>query len=244
MSLVEHLQPLVHHYGYLAVLFFVALESAGIPMPGETVLISAAIFAGAGALNIFLVIACAAIAAIVGDNAGYWVGREFGFPLIYKYGAALKLDEGRLKVGQYLFLRHGGKIVFFGRFVAVLRAFAAFLAGVNRLPWPRFLVFNALGGIVWATIFGTGGYFLGRAFESLRAPGRDSRPDSRRDRDRHRPALHQSPRGGAARRRPKRRCRGRSRRLSEGFLAVAPHQLRGARSTGPTHSRPRSDRRK
>ena len=170
MSLVEHLQPLVHHYGYFAVLFFVALESAGIPMPGETVLISAAIFAGAGALNIFLVIACAAIAAIAGDNAGYWVGREFGFPLIYKYGAALRLDEGRLKVGQYLFQRHGGKIVFFGRFVAVLRAFAAFLAGVNHLPWPRFLVFNALGGIVWATIFGAGGYFLGRAFETYARP--------------------------------------------------------------------------
>ena len=94
LSLVEHLQPLVHHYGYLAVLFFVALESAGIPMPGETVLISAAIFAGAGALNIFLVIACAAIAAITGDNAGYWVGREFGFPLIHKYGAAAKTRRG------------------------------------------------------------------------------------------------------------------------------------------------------
>ena len=190
MSLVEHLQPLVHHYGYLAVLFFVALESAGIPMPGETVLISAAIFAGAGALNIFLVIACAAIAAIVGDNAGYWVGREFGFPLIYKYGAALKLDEGRLKVGQYLFLRHGGKIVFFGRFVAVLRAFAAFLAGVNCLPWPRFLFFNALGGMVGANEILELAAISRPRLRKLRAPGRDSRPGPRRDRDRHRPALH------------------------------------------------------
>ena len=170
MSLVEHLQPLVHHYGYLAVLIFVALESAGIPLPGETVLISAAIFAGQGTLNIYLVIASAAVAAIAGDNAGYWVGREFGFPLIYKYGSAIRVDEARLKVAQYLFMRHGGKIVFFGRFVAVLRAFAAFLAGVNHLPWPRFLIFNALGGVVWASIFGAGGFWLGMAFEHYARP--------------------------------------------------------------------------
>ena len=170
MSLVEHLQPFVSHYGYFAVLIFVALESAGIPMPGETILISAAIFAGNGALNIFGVIACAALAAIAGDNAGYWVGREFGFPLVHKYGAAIRLDEGRLKVGQLMFRRHGGKIVFFGRFVAVLRAFAAFLAGVNHLPWPRFLVFNALGGVIWASIFGFGGYWLGVAFETYARP--------------------------------------------------------------------------
>ncbi|MGO9742075.1 MAG: DedA family protein [Roseiarcus sp.] len=170
MSLVEHFQPFVAHYGYLAVLVFVALESAGVPLPGETALVSAAIFAEHGTLNIYLVIACAAAAAIAGDNAGYWVGRELGFPLVYRYGRALRIDEGRLKVGQYLFLRHGGKIVFFGRFVAVLRAFAAFLAGVNHLPWPRFLAFNALGGIAWATIFGAGGYFAGLAFETYARP--------------------------------------------------------------------------
>ena len=170
MSLVEHLLPFVQHYGYLAVLIFVALESAGIPLPGETILISAAIFAGQGTLNIYLVIATAALAAIGGDNAGYWVGREFGFPLIYKYGSYIRVDEGRLKVAQYLFMRHGGKIVFFGRFVAVLRAFAAFLAGVNHLPWPRFLIFNALGGVVWATVFGMGGFWLGMAFEHYARP--------------------------------------------------------------------------
>jgi membrane protein DedA with SNARE-associated domain len=170
LSLVEHLQPLIHHYGYLAIFLFVTLESAGVPMPGETALISAAIFAGQGTLDINAVIAVAAAAAIVGDNAGYWVGREFGFPLIYRYGPALRLDEGRLKVAQYLFMRYGGRIVFFGRFVAILRAFAAFLAGVNHLPWPRFLVFNAAGGVVWATVFGVGGYLLGFAFEHYARP--------------------------------------------------------------------------
>src|ERR1700677_3221916 len=170
MHIVQHLHEFVAHYGYFAVIILVGLESAGVPLPGETALVSAAVFAGQGTLNIWGVIASAALAAIVGDNAGYWVGREFGFPLVYKYGAAIHLDEGRLKVAQYLFQRHGGKIVFFGRFVALLRAFAAFLAGVNRLPWPRFLIFNALGGVVWATLFGTGGYVLGHAFERYARP--------------------------------------------------------------------------
>jgi len=170
MPFLHHLHQFVAEYGYFAVFVLVALESAGVPMPGETALVSAAVLAGRGDLRIGLVIACAAAAAILGDNAGYWVGREFGFPLVYKYGRYVRVDEGRLKVAQYLFQRHGGKIVFFGRFVAILRAFAAFLAGVNHLPWPRFLLFNALGGIVWATIFGLGGYFLGHAFEHYARP--------------------------------------------------------------------------
>jgi len=165
MSLIHHIHHFVHDYGYFAVFLVVCLESAGVPMPGETALVTAAIFAARGDLSIAGVIACAAFAAIFGDNIGYWVGREFGFPLVLKYGRYVNLDEPRLKLGQYLFQRHGGKIVFFGRFVAFLRAFAALLAGINRLPWPRFLLFNTLGGITWATLFGLGGYFLGHAFE-------------------------------------------------------------------------------
>ena len=170
MALVPHLQHFVATYGYFAVFLIVALESAGIPMPGETVLITAAVFAAHGTLNIYGVIAAAAAGAILGDNCGYWVGRELGFPLVYRYGRYIRLDERRLKVGQYLFLRHGGAIVFFGRFVAVLRAFAAFLAGVNRYNWEAFFLFNAAGGIVWASIFGVGGYMLGRAFEHYARP--------------------------------------------------------------------------
>jgi membrane protein DedA with SNARE-associated domain len=165
MHFLHHLEEFISSYGYFAVFVVVALESAGVPMPGETALVSAAIFAGQGGLDIKWVIACAALAAVLGDNAGYWVGREFGFPLVLKYGGYIRLDQRRLKLGQYLFQRHGGKIVFFGRFVAMLRAFAALLAGVNRLEWPRFFLFNALGGIVWASLFGLGGYFLGHAFE-------------------------------------------------------------------------------
>lgn len=131
---------------------------------------TAAVFAGRGTLSVEGVIAAAATAAILGDNFGYWIGRDFGFPLVYRYGGLIGIDEGKLKVAQYLFLRHGGKIVFFGRFVAILRTFAAFLSGVNRLPWARFLLFNALGGVVWACLFGLGGFFLGVAFETYARP--------------------------------------------------------------------------
>ena len=170
MEIVPHLHHFLATYGYFAVFLIVAMESAGVPMPGETALVTAAIFAASGALNIYGVIATAGLAAIIGDNCGYWVGRELGFPLVYRYGRYIRLDEKRLKVGQYLFLRHGGKIVFFGRFVAILRAFAAFLAGVNRYNWEAFFLFNAAGGIVWASIFGAGGYLLGRAFEHYARP--------------------------------------------------------------------------
>ncbi|MDE3174738.1 MAG: DedA family protein [Pseudomonadota bacterium] len=166
----DFLHHAIAQYGYFAVFVVVALESAGVPLPGETALVTAAIFAGRGTLNIEAVIGCAALAAILGDNMGYWVGREFGFPLLYRYGHVLPVDEGKLKVAQYLFLRNGGKIVFFGRFVAILRTFAAFLAGVNRLEYIRFLTFNALGGVVWACVFGLGGFFLDRAFETYARP--------------------------------------------------------------------------
>jgi membrane protein DedA with SNARE-associated domain len=170
MEIVPHLHAFVSTYGYLAVFVIVAMESAGIPMPGETALVAAAILAGQGTLHLYGVIGAAAAGAIIGDNCGYWVGREFGFPLAYRYGRYIRLDEKRLKLGQYLFLKHGGKIVFFGRFVAVLRAFAAFLAGVNRFNWEEFFFYNAAGGIVWASTFGMGGYLLGRAFESYTRP--------------------------------------------------------------------------
>ena len=156
------LQHFLSTYGYWAVFFFVAIESTGIPFPGETMLLLAAIDTGiTHHLSILLVIVAAASGAILGDNIGFWVGREGGFRLLRRYGRYIHLNESRLKVGLYLFRKHGGKVVFFGRFVAVLRAWAAFLAGTNRMPWPRFLLFNALGGICWATIYGLGGYFLG-----------------------------------------------------------------------------------
>jgi membrane protein DedA with SNARE-associated domain len=158
-------------YGYWAVLLFIAIESTGIPFPGETMLLIAATYAGAThRLSIPLVIVAAASGAILGDNIGFWVGREGGFRLLRRYGRYIRLDERKLKLGLYLFRKHGGKVVFFGRFVAVLRAWAAFLAGTNRMRWPPFLLFNALGGIVWATVYGLGGYFLGKNINRLEGP--------------------------------------------------------------------------
>jgi membrane protein DedA with SNARE-associated domain len=162
---------IITHYGYVAVFTIVMLESAGIPMPGETVLVSAAAYAGhRHNLDPVYIIIAAAAGAIIGDNLGFWAGREFGTTLLSRWGHLIGLDERKRKLGQYLFARHGGKIVFFGRFIALLRAFAAVLAGANRLPPLRFFFFNATGGIVWATIFGTGGYVLGEGLRRIAGP--------------------------------------------------------------------------
>jgi membrane protein DedA with SNARE-associated domain len=156
------LTQLLATYGYWAVLIFVAIESTGIPFPGETMLLAASIYAGTTHhLQLPIIIIAAAAGAILGDNLGFFVGREGGLRLVRRYGRAIHLDERKLKLGVYLFRRHGGKVVFFGRFVAVLRAWAAFLAGVNGMRWRRFLAFNAAGGILWAAVYGVAGYILG-----------------------------------------------------------------------------------
>jgi membrane protein DedA with SNARE-associated domain len=162
---------LISTYGYAAVGGIVALESMGIPLPGETTLIAAVLVAGTTHdLNVWLVIAAAAGGAILGDNVGFWIGREFGFRLLVRYGRYVNLTDRRIKLGQFLFLHHGGKVVFFGRFVAILRALAAILAGANCMPWPSFLVFNASGGIVWAIVYGLGAYYLGEKIEQFASP--------------------------------------------------------------------------
>ena len=164
-------QHLIGQYGYGAIFVIVMLESAGIPMPGETILVSAAIYAGTRhALDIRWVIAAAAGGAILGDNIGFWVGREFGEPLLKKWGHLIGLDTRKRMLGRYLFARYGGLIVFFGRFIALLRAFAALLAGANGLSPLRFFVFNAAGAIAWATMFGLGGYLLGEGIRRIAGP--------------------------------------------------------------------------
>jgi membrane protein DedA with SNARE-associated domain len=162
---------LLHSYGYWAVAGVVGLESIGLPLPGEATLIAAAVLAGTRHdLDIGLVIAAATVGAIIGDNIGFWIGRGFGYRLLLRFGRYLRLTERRIKLGQYLFQRYGGAVVCLGRFVAVLRALAAFLAGVNRMEWRRFLFFNALGAVLWAGIYGTGAYYLGREMSRLAKP--------------------------------------------------------------------------
>jgi membrane protein DedA with SNARE-associated domain len=161
--LARNLDSVLATYGYFAVFFFVGIESIGIPVPGETMLVTAAIYAGTtGKLSIVLVIVAGSAGAIVGDNIGYVIGRTGGYPLLKRYGRYIRLEENRLRLGQYLFQKHGPKVVFFGRFVSVLRIFAAFLAGVNHMHWRRFLIFNAAGGIIWSTIYGVAAYLLGQ----------------------------------------------------------------------------------
>lgn len=168
---LAQLQPLVAQHGYWVVFLIVMLESAGVPLPGETVLILASAYAGAtGELNLSLVIACAAAGAIIGDNIGFWVGRTYGAKFLLRYGKFVHLSESRLRLGQYLFEKHGAKIVFFGRFVAFLRVFAALLAGVNKYEWPQFLFFNAAGGIVWALVFGIGAFLFGDSIHHVSGP--------------------------------------------------------------------------
>ena len=162
---------LVSTYGYWAIFFVVSLESAGLPLPGETVLVGAAIYAGqTGGLAIERVILAAAAGAIIGDNIGYWVGREFGTGLLERHGHYIGVTPQKLRLGQYLFMRWGGWIVFVGRFIALLRMLAAVLAGANRLEPGRFFLFNAAGGLLWAHVFGFGGYYLTSAFKRIEGP--------------------------------------------------------------------------
>jgi membrane protein DedA with SNARE-associated domain len=149
----------------------VALESMGVPVPGETGLVTAAVFAGTThRLNIWFVLVAAAAGAIGGGAIGYFLGRTLGHSFLLKHGSKFHMDERRIKLGQYLFKRHGGKVIFFGRFVAVLRALASILAGVNCMDVRRFFFFNTLGAIAWALVFGLAAYGLGEQLEQLRRP--------------------------------------------------------------------------
>ncbi|HEU5389443.1 MAG TPA: DedA family protein [Streptosporangiaceae bacterium] len=168
MSISHLVEDLITSAGYPAVFALVGVESLGIPLPGETALVLASIYAGTThRLSPWLIFAAAAGGAIVGDNIGFWIGVTGGYRLARRYGPKVRLDEPKLKVARYLFDRHGAKLVFFGRFVSVLRTYAAFLAGTNKMRWPRFLVANAAGGIAWAAIYTAAGFFAGGVLERL-----------------------------------------------------------------------------
>ncbi|MGB6488142.1 MAG: DedA family protein [Steroidobacteraceae bacterium] len=156
-------------WGYIAVFGVVALEGFGLFfLPGETTLISAALVAGAtGKLSIVLVLLAAFCGAVVGDNFSFWIGHQFGYPLLSRYGHYIGLREKRLKFLQYLFLRYGRPIVFVGRFVVLLRAWEAFMAGADAMPWRRFALTNASAILIWAGIWGGGAWWIGEASTSL-----------------------------------------------------------------------------
>lgn len=157
-----NVDQLLTTYGYPAVFLVVGGESLGIPLPGETILIAAGIYAGTTHhLSVWAIFAVAAAAAIIGDNIGFWVGDKGGYRLLRRWGHYIRADEAKIKVGRLIFDRHGPKVVFFGRFVSVLRTYAAFLAGTLKMTWRRFLPFNALGGVIWAAIYSFVPYKIG-----------------------------------------------------------------------------------
>ncbi|GAN99486.1 hypothetical protein Gxy13693_022_089 [Komagataeibacter xylinus NBRC 13693] len=169
--LLQHLEHLFQHYGYGVIGVIVMLESMGIPLPAETLVISAAIYcATTHRLDIAWVATAAIVGAITGDNLGYLIGRWLGYPLLERHGPKVGLTLRRLQTGRYLFARYGGIIVCAGRFLAILRVFVALLAGANHMPWSRFLVYNALGGTIWAGGYAYAAYYLGHRITRISGP--------------------------------------------------------------------------
>jgi len=165
----ESFLQLLRTYGYGLVFIAVGLESLGVPVPGETALVAAAALAARGHMEIALVIAVAAAGAILGDATGYWIGRKGGIAFVRRYGRFLRMNDAKLAHIKRFFERHGAKTVFFGRFIALLRTWAALFAGVGCMPYGRFTAYNASGGIVWAAAFGVIGYLFGRNLERLQS---------------------------------------------------------------------------
>ncbi len=167
----EALAHLLQHYGYGLVGGVICLEAMGLPLPGESMIIGAAVYAATtGKLDIWFLVLAASIGAILGDNLGYLIGRSAGLKLLERYGKRVGLTEKRLTLGRYLFQRHGGKVVFIGRFIAILRTFVALLAGAAHMEWKSFLFYNAVGGIAWSALYGFGAYALGDSARNVSGP--------------------------------------------------------------------------
>jgi membrane protein DedA with SNARE-associated domain len=159
--------PILNHYGYLAVFVVVFVESFGIPAPGQTILIAAAVYSGTGHLNIVVVALLGLIAAVVGDNIGFLIGRYGGRPLLLRFGRYLLLTDERLYKVESLFARHGNVIVAGARFVDGLRQFNGLVAGLVRMaPW-RFLTFNAIGAVAWVGVWTSLGYLAGHHLSAV-----------------------------------------------------------------------------
>ena len=158
---MDRVLSLIEHYGYLVILFGVMLESTGVPLPGETILIAAGVLVQRGHLDLGDVIVFGILGAVLGDQIGYWVGRGGGRPFVLRWGRYVFITPERLGRAEAFFDRHGGKAVFLARFFSGLRVFGALVAGISCMRWGSFILYNALGGAVWATAVVLVGYFLG-----------------------------------------------------------------------------------
>ncbi|HET7050426.1 MAG TPA: DedA family protein [Solirubrobacteraceae bacterium] len=166
-GVLHTLEPTLNHYGYLAVLGLVLIEDFGVPVPGETVLILAAVYAGAGRLNIWLVALLGFCGALLGDNIGFAIGHFGGRPLAERYGRYIFLTRERLEKATRFFDRHGGKIIIVARFIEGLRQANGIIAGISGLRWQRFLVFNAIGAALWVAVWTSVGYFSGSHIDTI-----------------------------------------------------------------------------
>ncbi len=164
---VNLLSPYVHTYGYLVAFFGMMLENAGIPVPAESTLVAMAFFAGQKVLSIWLVIPIAIVGDVVGDNIGFWIGREGGRPLVEKYGKYVRIDQKKLSEMEALFKEKGGRTVYTAHFFATTRILAALTAGMSHMPYKRFLTFNILGAISFVTVISLVSYHFSKNLDTV-----------------------------------------------------------------------------
>lgn len=166
-GVLHSLEPTLNNYGYLAVAGLVLVEDFGVPVPGETVLILGAVYAGSGRLSIILVVLLGFLGAVVGDNLGFAIGRYGGRRLVERWGRYILLTPERLDKATAFFERHGGKVITIARFVEGLRQANGIVAGTTGMHWARFLAFNALGAALWVGVWAAVGYFSGSHITSI-----------------------------------------------------------------------------
>ena len=168
---MAHIPQLVREFGYPAIGIGVLVVSAGVPIPVGELLVAAAIYASqTHKLDIGVLVLVASVGATLGGLVGFGIGYWGGARLLERYGRLVGFGASRVRLGQFLFRRHGGKIVFLIRFMPVLAPFGGVLAGMNRMPWGRFVVFDALGGVAWSAAIALGAYFFGEAFSAVGRP--------------------------------------------------------------------------
>jgi membrane protein DedA with SNARE-associated domain len=155
------------HYGYWVVFFGVMLENAGVPVPGETILLAAGFFAAQGHFHLWEVMTIAALGAVLGDNAGYWIGHRLGRVTLERYGRYVGLTHARVLHMDRFFTAHGNKTILVARFITGLRVFAALLAGAARMTWKTFAIYNMLGAVLWSVAISLAGFFFGRSWNVL-----------------------------------------------------------------------------
>jgi membrane protein DedA with SNARE-associated domain len=165
--MLEFLAHLIERYGYFAVALLVTLEGVGIPLPGETAVVTAAAFAAKGSLSAVGVAIAGTIGTVLGGSGGYWIGRIGGRGLLVRHGHLIGLDAERLARTEKYFARHGMKTVFLARFVALLRIFGSLLAGVAHMPFLTFSAVNLAGGFLWSVAFSVVGFLFGKNLSRL-----------------------------------------------------------------------------